>query len=82
MQVFRKGSGVIEIDECLDIELQCEHLSATLPVRVVRRECVGFRRVVYGVEFVGLDAVQQTKLQRLVESACEPCACPSCWVAA
>lgn len=82
MQVFRKGAKLIEIGEELAVELQCEHLSAALSVKVIRRECVGFHRHVYGVEFVGLDEGLKAKVGRLIEAACEPCACPSCWIAA
>lgn len=82
MKVFRKGAKLIEIGEELVVDLQCEHHNAVLTIRVVHRECVGFRRHVYGVEFVGLDDGLRAKLGMMIESACEPCACPSCWVAA
>jgi hypothetical protein len=82
MQVFRKGTKLIDIGEELAVELQCEHLSAGLTVKVVRRECVGFHRHVYGVEFVDLDEALRAKVGRLIEAACEPCACASCWIAA
>ena len=82
MQVFRKGSKRIEVGEELVVDLQCEHLSATIPARVVRRECVGFRRHVYGVQFVGIDDGLRTKLSRMIDAACEPCASPACWIAA
>ena len=82
MKVFRKSSKPVEIGEELDIDLQCDSLTAAVRVRVVHRECVGFHRHVYGVEFVGLDDGLRAKVQRLIVAACEPCACPSCWVAA
>lgn len=82
MQVFRKSAKLIAIGDELEVDLHCEHLGATLRVRVVRRECVGFRRHVYGVEFVGLDDRLRAKLGGLIDAACEPCACPSCWIAA
>lgn len=82
MQVFRKSGKLIEIGEELAVELQCEHLSAAVTVKVVRRECVGVHRHVYGVAFVGLDEALKGKVGRLIEAACEPCACPSCWIAA
>lgn len=82
MQVFRKGALLIEVGDELVVDLHCEHLSAAIPVRVVRRECVGFRRHVYGVEFVGIDDGLRAKLDRMIDVACEPCVCPSCWLAA
>jgi len=82
MKVFRKSSKLIEIGQEFEVDLQCEHLSAMLRVRVVHRECVGFHRHVYGVEFVGLDAALSAKVRRVIDAACEPCACPSCWIAA
>lgn len=82
MKIFRKSSKLVEISEEFTVDLQCEHLNAGLRVRVVHRECVGFHRHVYGVEFVGLDDALAAKVERLIEAACEPCACPSCWVAA
>jgi c-di-GMP-binding flagellar brake protein YcgR len=82
MSVFRKGAELIEIGEELAVDLHCEHLSAELTVRVVHRECVGFRRHVYGVKFVGLNEAMQAKIGRLIDAACEPCACPTCWIAA
>ena len=82
MKVFRKSADIIEIGDELSVELQCEQYAAALTLRVVRRECVGFRRHVYGVEFVGLDDTLRTKIGRLIEAACEPCACASCWIAA
>ncbi len=82
MKIFRKSAKLVEIGDDLEVDLQCEHLSATLCVRVVHRECVGFHRHVYGVEFVGLDEAMTAKIGRVIEAACEPCACPSCWIAA
>jgi PilZ domain len=82
MKVFRKSAKLIEVGDELGVDLHCEHLSTALRVRVVRRECVGFHRHVYGVEFVGLDDALSAKVRRLIEMACEPCACPSCWIAA
>jgi hypothetical protein len=82
MQVFRKSSKVLEVGNELTVELQCEHLSAEVVVRIARCECVGFHRHVYGVEFVGVGDELREKLSRLIEAACEPCARPSCWTAA
>jgi len=82
MQVFRKGAKLIEVGQTLVVDLQCEHLTAALPVKVVRRECVGYRRHVYGVQFDGIDKGLQAKLLLMIDAACEPCACPSCWIAA
>jgi c-di-GMP-binding flagellar brake protein YcgR len=82
MKVFRKSSKLVEMGEEFTVDLQCEHLSASLRVRVVHRECVGFHRHVYGVEFVGVDDGLRAKIGRLIDAACEPCACPSCWIAA
>lgn len=82
MKVFRKGAKLIEVGEEFTVELQCEHLSMELIVCVVHRECVGFRRHVYGVEFVGLDAGLTKRIEGLIVAACEPCASPSCWIAA
>lgn len=82
MQVFRKGLKLLAVGDELDVELQCEHLAVTLTARIVRRECVGTQRHVYGVEFVGLNKDLRTKLERLSDLACDPCAYPSCWIAA
>ena len=80
--MFRKAKKVIEVDDEFVVEMRCEHLAVELTVRVVHRECVGFRRHVYGVEFVGLDEGLRRRVEGLMEAACEPCACPSCWIAA
>lgn len=82
MKVFRKSARLVEIGAELAVRLECEHLSADLAVRVVRRECVGFHRHVYGVEFVGLDQEQHEQVLKLVEAACGLCACATCWIAA
>ncbi len=82
MKVFRKSSKLVEIGDEFQVDLHCEHLSTLVRVRVVHRECVGFHRHVYGVEFVELTADLSVKIGRLVQAACEPCASPSCWIAA
>jgi len=82
MQVFRKGGQLLEIGDELDVELHCEHLLVTLPAKIIRRECVGIRRHVYGAEFGRIDEALRTKLKQLIDAACEPYANPSCWIAA
>jgi c-di-GMP-binding flagellar brake protein YcgR len=82
MKIFRKGLKQIEIGDEFAVDLQCEHLAVSLQVRVVHRECVGFHRHVYGVEFVEQDAALQAKVDQLIDAAYDPYACPSCWVAA
>ena len=82
MKVFRKSSKLVEIGEELEIDLHCENLSALLRVRVMHRECVGYHRHVYGVEFIDLNADLRAKIARLMDAACDPCASPSCWIAA
>lgn len=82
MKIFRKSTKLVEIGEELEIDLQCDNLCAAVRVKVKHRECVGFHRHVYGVEFVGLNADLSVKIGQLIDAACEPCASPSCWIAA
>lgn len=82
MKVFRKSSHVLEPGDQITVELKCEQISIEVTVRVARRECVGFHRHIYGLEFIELHEELREKVLRLVEAACEPCATASCWVAA
>ena len=82
MKIFRKGLKQVEIGDEFAVDLKCEHLVVSLRVRVVHRESVGFHRHVYGVEFVEPDAALRVKVDQLIHAACDPYACPSCWVAA
>ena len=82
MKIFRKSSKLVQIGDEFEVDLHCENLSVLLQVRVAHRECVGFHRHVYGVEFIDLNAGLNVKIGRLIQAACDPCASPSCWIAA
>jgi c-di-GMP-binding flagellar brake protein YcgR len=82
MKVFRKSSQVLEPGDQVTVELKCESLSAEVTVRVARRECAGFHRHIYGLEFIELHEELREKVMQLVKASCEPCAAASCWVAA
>ncbi len=82
MMVHRTGSAQWNVGEEHRVVIEHDMVCIPLNVRVVRAEKVGFRRFVYGLEFLGLDEQSFGHLKSLLGDACDSYPGPACWLAA
>ncbi|MCC6681300.1 MAG: PilZ domain-containing protein [Phycisphaeraceae bacterium] len=69
MKIFRKGSSIGQVGECLEITIEYMDSHMTVRAQIIRNDKAGFRKRLYGFAFVDLTEEQKARLTALARIA-------------
>lgn len=71
MQVFRKGGSIAKVGDEMQVVIEYLDSSMEVDVRTARADRLGFRKHLYGFEFINLSDEQRTRLIALARVAAD-----------